>query len=150
MTRYRITEKYHQLLPNGIAWHYVAVVLGGITAVALVIWLAWYLFMHTPSSLTQGEVVNHRYTAPHNHVHDGGSTCWARDEDGNCTWRVENPDTNHEHCSRGCFDLLIDGCSDDRGGRTHCRLEWTAVPESQFVQCTTGRTWLTGEGCPPR
>lgn len=132
-------KEWWRLWDNSIIIGVVATV--GITAVVAV---GWHIFQTTPGALSEGVVRNHGYIAQYEEEHDGGSTCVSYDEDGSCTWRVQNPDIHHTHCVGGCYSIQVDGCSDNRRGDTICRLEWIDVSEYTYNICRVSQLWQNG------
>lgn len=126
-------------------WHYwwdeTLIIIGVSTVLVLIIAGVWHLFQTTPSPLSEGLVVGHNYTPQYNETHDGGSTCYVYDKSGLCTVRVPNPDIHHTHCVGGCYELRIDGCSNDRRGDSHCRKEWKDVAAYTYTNCEDGSYW---------
>lgn len=124
-------------------WDEIAI--GTVTTLFIcgVIYGAWYIVQTTPADLAEGVVAEpgHRYTAEYEETHDGGSTCYVYDEDGYCTVRIQNPDIHHTHCVGGCFELRIDGCSNNRRGDTICRKEWITVHGITYHNCRVGQAW---------
>ena len=132
-------------------WDEVMIILGVSTALILFIYGMWYLFQTQPFPLEEGRVVGHSYTAQYEEYHDGGSTCVSYNKHGGCSWSVQNPDIHHVHCRGGCFEIQIDGCSNDRRGDSHCRKEWQDVSEHTYNNCEKGSTWYRDEpDCPIR
>lgn len=134
-----------------IWWDEILIGLGATAIIVAIICGGWYLFQTSPFRLEEGVVQQPIYTAQYTHMHDGGSTCWSRNENGFCTFSTDNPDTEHEHCVGGCFELVVHGCSNDRRGDEHCRDERETVSEFTFNHCNRGQLWVRGESeCRPR
>lgn len=126
-------------------WDETLIIIGVSTAICLLVWGGWYLFQTSPAVLQQGIVRDHRYTAQYEERHDGGSTCYAYDKNGLCSFRVDDPDIHHTHCVGGCFNIQVEGCSNDRRGDKHCRKEWKHVGQSTYENCRSGRLWQRNE-----
>lgn len=126
-------------------WDETLIIIGVSTAICLFIYGCWYLFQITPYPLTEGIVVGFDYTAQYEETHDGGTTCVSYDKDNNCTWRVQNPDIHHTHCIGGCYELQVDGCSQNRRGETKCRKEWKSVSRHVYENCGARQLWVKGE-----
>lgn len=141
---------YPQSKLHQFDWSEPLSVVAAVLLIAIIGWVGWVVYQNTPSELSEGHVRDHRFTAQYTHYHDGGSTCWSYDKNGNCTFSTQNPDIPHEHCVGGCFELLIEGCSDDRQGDEHCRSEWMFVSESTYNDCRNGQIWRRATLCRPQ
>lgn len=126
-------------------WDETLIIIGVSTALCLLVWGGVYLFQTHPADLQQGVVRGHKYTAQYEENHDGGSTCYAYDEDGWCSFKMQNPDIHHTHCVGGCFKIQIEGCSNDRRGDEHCRKEWMPIGQHTYETCRSGRLWHQDE-----
>jgi len=122
-------------------WDEVLVIIGVSTVLCLLIWGGWYLFQTTPSPLAEGRVVGHSYTAQYEETHYNPPICIynSSTKTTNC---YPQPPTHHTHCVGGCFELRVDGCSNDRRGDSHCRKEWKDVGQYTYENCRTGQYWI--------
>lgn len=126
-------------------WDETLIIIGVSTVLFLFIWGVWYLFQTMPFPLEEGIVVEHKYTAQYEETHDGGTTCYSYDKYGACTFKTDNPDIHHTHCVGGCYEIRIDGCSNDRRGEQHCRKEWFTVSQFTYDGCADGQLWKRDE-----
>lgn len=132
-------------------WDETLITVGGSLVVIAVITGTWIVFQTTPSPLNEGIMVGNDYTAQYEESHDGGSTCYSYDKNGSCTFRMQNPDIHHTHCIGGCYELQVEGCSNDRRGDAHCRKEWYSVSQATYENCRSGQLWRRGEAkCQPQ
>lgn len=133
------------------SWRDYIPYIAGVVVAVIALFGGWMFWQYVPGPLHEGVVTELRYTAQYVHMHDGGTTCYSRDKNGLCTFSVDNPDREHDHCVGGCYELKIDGCSKNRKGETKCRKEWVSVPSVTYEKCRSGQWWSKSSAeCLPR
>lgn len=91
--------------------------------VAIFVWVIW---LTIPPS--EGYVRDKKHTAEYTHWHDGGQTCFGEGTSKTC---FDNPDTPHQHCVGGCWELFLSHCK-IKNGKQKCKKGWISVTKEIY------------------